>query len=140
MKNFIYNIVLKLTKKNYKNPARRNIHKIFFKFLQIILLKKQQVDNIKKLDDNYQKFEQNGFIILDKLFLNEQFKFKLDISISLAKDIFENENLHYIKYNKAYLKGVNFLNTPNAGKTFYELFTDDYFLNIAKKYLNDIPL
>jgi hypothetical protein len=94
MKNFIYNIVLKLTKKNYKNPARRNIHKIFFKFLQIILLKKQQVDNIKKLDDNYQKFEQNGFIILDKLFLNEQFKFKLDISISLAKDIFENENLH----------------------------------------------
>ena len=140
MKIFIFNIILKLTKKNYKNPARRNIHKIFFKFLQIILFKKKQVDNIKKLDDNYQKFEQNGFVILDKLLLNEKTNFKIDSSISLAKKIFESENLHYIKQNKAFLKGVNFLNTPNAGNTFYELFTDEYFLKIAKKYLNDIPL
>jgi hypothetical protein len=140
MKNIIYKIILKLTKKNYKNPFRRKIHKLFFKFLQIILLKKYHFNNLEKLDANYQKFKISGFVIIDKLLLNDQTKFKIDNSIFLAKNIFENENKIYIKKNKAYLKGVDFLNTPNAGKLFYELFTDDYFLKIAKNYLNDTPL
>jgi len=97
MKNFIYNIVLKLTKKNYKTPVHRKIHKLFFKFLQLIFFKKKYLNNLEKLDDNYQKFQKNGFVILDKLLLNEQVKFQIDISISLAKNIFENENILYIK-------------------------------------------
>ena len=140
MKNIIYNLVCYFTMYNFKTPVRRKIHKLFFKCLQIILFKKQYNNISEKLDDNYKKLKKNGFVILDKLQLNEQTKFKIDSSISLAKNIFESENLHYIKNNKAYLKGVNFVNTPNAGKTFYELFTDHYFLKIAKNYLNDIPL
>lgn len=140
MKNIIYNLVLNLTKYNYKTPIRRKIHKYLFKILQLILNKKQKLYIKKNLDDNYKKFQQNGYVILDKILLNDDTKYKIEKSISLAKDIFKNEHMLYIKKNKAYLKNINFLNTPNAGKIFYELFTDDYFLNMAKKYLNDIPL
>ena len=65
------------------------------KYLDKIKLyfKKKYLNNLEKLDDNYQKFQKNGFVILDKLLLNEQVKFQIDISISLAKNIFENENI-----------------------------------------------
>ncbi len=141
MKNFLFKLVLRLSLNSYKTPIRRKIHKAFFKFLQIILFKiKFHIKDIK-VDKNYIKFLNQGFVIIDKkINFNLKIKSKLINSIRLAKSIFENEKLQYVKNNKPYLKNINFHSTVNAGKTFYELFTDDYFLNFAKNYFNDIPL
>lgn len=140
MKNLILSFVLRLTTKNYKSPIRRALHKSFFKLCQFVLRRKQSIDKPNDLDDNYLKFEQNGFVILNKSLLNEETLDKLNRSINLSRTFFSDKKKEYIKTNKSYLLGVDFTSDPIAGKTFYELFTDRYFIDIAQKYFNEMPL
>lgn len=140
MKNSILTFVFRLTTKNYQSPVRRALHKLFFKSCQFVFGKKRSIDKPKVLDDNFLKFKQNGFAILDKSLLSEETVEKLNRSINLSKTIFSDQRKEYIKTNKAYLMGVNFTNDPIACKTFYELFTDKYFINMAQNYFNEMPL
>jgi hypothetical protein len=140
MKNLFLSFVLKLTTKNYKSPIRRALHKSFFKSCQLVFRKKRSIDKLKFLDDNFLKFEQNGFVILNKSLLKEESLEKLNRSINLSKTIFLDKRKEYSKINKPYLMSVDFTNDPIAGKTFYELFTDRYFIDIAQNYFNEMPL